>query len=303
MNVRELGKTFVSRTAPYPAAWSFYKFCGRLSNYLANIYGHAHYTLEIGERDARLRQLRAEIFPDDVVAGGPFAGMRWCDQPFASALLPKLLGSYERELHPSLEEMFECPYSSIVDIGCAEGYYAIGMALRFPKSNVYAFDTDPHARRLCMELSRLNGVENRVHVSGVCDQITLKTLALGKRALIISDCEGYEDVLFTRQIAEQLTQHDFIIEVHDFVDIDISTRLRAAFAPTHHLRSVKSVDDIEKAHTYSYPQLSNYDTATRRIILSERRPCTMEWLVIASKTPADLTSASNRVLVNEGAGN
>jgi hypothetical protein len=100
---------------------------------------------------------------------------------------------------------------------------------------------------------------------------------LGTKALIISDCEGYDGLLCTREIASALlSRHDVIVETHDFIDIEISLRLREVFSRTHQIRSIKSTDDIEKAHTYRYAQLEKYDTKTRRLILGERRPAIMD---------------------------
>ena len=121
MSLKELGKGFVGRTAKYPAAFAVYKFSGSMAQRLGQIYGHAHHTLEIGERDERLRKLVLELFPDLIVSGGPFPGMRWIVQPVGSALLPKLLGSHESERHPLLEEAFTPNYETVVDIGCGEG--------------------------------------------------------------------------------------------------------------------------------------------------------------------------------------
>jgi hypothetical protein len=111
----------------------------------------------------------------------------------------------------------------------------------------------------------------------------LRSIPLGTKALIISDCEGYEQALFTGQVAAFLARHDIVVEAHDFINIDISPRLRELFAKTHQVRSIKSVDDIEKAQTYLYAQLDRYDTNTRRLILGERRPGIMEWLVMTAK--------------------
>jgi len=295
MGLKEFGKNFVARTAKYPAALRLYKLSGQIAQGLGQVYGHAHYTLELGERDERLRNLTRELFPDLVVSNGPFAGMRWIAQPFGSVLLPKLLGSYESELHPALEEAFREHYDTVVDIGCAEGYYAVGMALRMPAARIYAFDTDPHAIRLCNQLVRLNGVEARVHVGELCDEAALRSLPLGERALIISDCEGYEGLLFDHSMAAFLADHDLIVEVHDFIDIETSIKLRDAFRDTHEIHSIKSIDDIQKAHTYRFSQLEKYDAKTRWLILSERRPGIMEWFVLKSKIrmrEASLVSAS-----------
>jgi hypothetical protein len=284
MKLKQMGKNVVARTAWNPIAWPLYRLCGRLSDSLGHIYGHARFTREIGERDETLRKLARELFPELTVAGGPFRGMRYpSGQSYGSALLPKLLGSYESELHPVLEEMLANEHNAVVDIGCAEGYYAIGLGRRIAHANIHAFDISTYARELCRNMAKLNGLDDRVRIGGFCDEAALRSIPLGKRALIISDCEGYEGVLFTSEIAELLAQHDIIVETHDFIDIDLSSKLRDVFARTHQVRSIKSTDDIEKAHTYRYPQLDKYDTRTRRLILGERRPAIMEWLAMTPR--------------------
>jgi precorrin-6B methylase 2 len=221
------------------------------------------------------------LFPDLTVASGPFQGMRYPrEQSVGSALLLKLLGSYESELHSALETMLTNNYAAVVDVGCAEGYYAVGLGLRLKAAEIYAFDTDARAREACGEMARLNGIADRVHIAGVCDDNVLRSLPLRPKALIIADCEGYEKELFTPRAREVLVGHDLIIETHDFIDINISQHLRNAFSGTHRIQSIMSTDDIEKAHRYTYERIAKYDANGRRLILGERRPAIMEWLVM-----------------------
>jgi methylase of polypeptide subunit release factors len=86
-----------------------------------------------------------------------------------SALLPKLPGSYESEVHAALEMLLKQDYSTIVDIGCAEGYYAVGLALRLPNARICALDTDSRARDSCAEMARLNCVDGRIQIGSFCD--------------------------------------------------------------------------------------------------------------------------------------
>jgi hypothetical protein len=88
-------------------------------------------------------------------------------------------------------------------------------------------------------------------------------------------------------MAEFLVRHDLIIEAHDFIDIELSTKMRDAFAKTHHIRAVKSMDDIGRAHASRYRELERYSTRDKCLILSERRPAIMEWLVMTSKQEKD----------------
>ena len=279
--MKTVAKRLIERTAGNRFAWFMYGVCGRLSHSFGQIYGHARWVRENLHRDESLTRIANDLFPNLTVATGPFQGMRYARlQSAGSALLPKLLGSYESELHPALEELLAHEYTAAVDVGCAEGYYAVGLGLRLRNAAIYAFDTDPRARPACAEMAKLNEVDGRIHIAGMCDKNVLRSLPLGSRALIIADCEGYELDLFDDEMAQFLARHSLIIEAHDFIKIDISSRLRDIFSKTHRVRSVKSTDDIQKAHTYRYEQLGKYDINERYLILSERRPAIMEWLVV-----------------------
>jgi hypothetical protein len=66
------------------------------------------------------------------VLHGPFAGLMYPRDLLlaqADAPIAKLLGTYEQELHPVFEEVIAKQPRTIIDIGAAEGYYAVGLAL------------------------------------------------------------------------------------------------------------------------------------------------------------------------------
>jgi SAM-dependent methyltransferase len=214
-----------------------------------------------------------------------FAGLKLGSAKSASGgFIPKLLGSYERELQPLLEELRTRDYSEIVDVGCAEGYYAAGLARMFPQAKVFAYDTNAEALELCRETARANGLEHRLITGARCDAATLLALPLTRRALVVSDCEGYEKHLFTAASVRRLAAHDVLIEVHDVLDIGISARLREIFGETHRLQVVSSVDDIRKAQTYDYPELAPFSLAERKVLLAEWRGCEMDWYYFSPRS-------------------
>jgi precorrin-6B methylase 2 len=274
-------KKIIAATADYSVAQRVYQACGVLGRHLSQIRGHADFVRENTHLDHELVALARELFPELQVQSGPFRGLQYPSlQSAGSALLPKLLGSYESELHPFISEISTNQYDAIVDIGCAEGYYAVGAALLWPKTIVYAFDIDSSARGACIQMAQLNDVGSRVRVAGPCDEKTMQSVQLGKRALIISDCEGYEKTLFTERLVSQLSRHDFLIETHDFINIETSSELKRIFSKTHKIRSVLSVDDIQKVHLYQHRLLDRLSKPQRRLVLNERRPAIMEWLVL-----------------------
>lgn len=209
-----------------------------------------------------------------------------------SALVPKLLGSYERELHQVIEHLASQEFSCVVDVGCAEGYYAVGFAVRLPHTSVLAFDTDPTARSLCLEMAHLNGVAERVKVNGACNEQTLLSLPMGTRALVISDCEGYEIALFSARVAASLAEHTLLIEVHDYVDEDLGEKLKRRFEATHRLEVFESIDDRRKVSGYDNQALERYDTSMRRRLLTERRAWIMQWFLLTPRVPGQDAAVS-----------
>lgn len=227
------------------------------------------------------------IFKDLVVKNGPFAGMRYPDfDSCGSTLYPKLLGSYENELNDVLKHILSQNYSRILDVGCAEGYYAVGLALRLPKVKVVAFDIDARSRALCHAMAKLNKVEEIVEVRSSCTAELLAAFPFKERTLIISDCEGFEKKLFTAGNVANLKNCDLLIETHDFVDMSISPYLHDLFKATHDIQCIQSVDDIIKAKTYSFKETEMLPLPMKRKIFAEGRPSIMEWLFLKSKASA-----------------
>src|SRR5205807_4237653 len=95
-----------------------------------------------------------------------YAGIRYIHTAFGSAYVPKLLGIYERELNPFIEQACALNFPLIVDVGAAEGYYAIGMALRNPNARLIAFEMEQKGRAALEEMARLNNVMSRVEILG-----------------------------------------------------------------------------------------------------------------------------------------
>ena len=282
--MKALSKRFIEATATVPIFRSTYEACGVIGRLLLQVRGHARFMTEAKNLDEETLELACQLFPDRTVMDGPFRGMQYPSfQSAGSALLPKLLGSYESELHHVICDLSHKDFGTIVDIGCAEGYYAIGAALLWKDATIYAYEMDPSARNACARMAELNGVSARVHMMGKCEQSALLALPLESPSLIIADCEGYEKHLFTESSVARLSKHDFIIELHDFIDIEISPELKKVFSKTHDVSSILSVDDLQKVHQYKSPLLDTLSKKQARVVLNERRPCVMEWLVARSR--------------------
>ena len=227
------------------------------------------------------------LCPNLNIMNGPFKGMKYPTKKAAgSALYPKLLGCYEIELHQLIENISKIPYTEIVDIGCAEGYYAVGLAMRIPTATVFAFDIDEEAIRLCKSMAMFNNVDNRIITSKYCNSNTLTNLPLTKKALFICDCEGCEKELFGQEVVRFLLEHDVIIEIHDGVDPSISSYIRQLFKKSHNIDSLKILSNAEKTKIFNYAYLENYNHELINFIINEGRENSTEWLFLESKSIA-----------------
>ena len=223
----------------------------------------------------------ARIISSLKVLNGPFAGMQYPHfVSHGSAIWPKLLGTYESELTNTILAKKNIDYSAIVDIGCAEGYYAVGLGKMF-QTKVYAFDTNKEALRDCEAMAQINDVE--ILFGDFCNKDILTGLELGNRALIVIDCEGYEKQLISPEVTRELRNHDFIIECHDLWDIDITAQMIRSFSETHKTEIVESIDDIRKAYRYDIPELRGFSIADKLQFVKEGRPTIMTWVIATTK--------------------
>lgn len=166
------------------------------------------------------------------VLSGPFVGMAYLDSATEGALAPRLLGTYESELHPHILAFVDQRPDCVIDVGCAEGYYAVGLARLLPQARVYAFDLDANALESCRQMAALNGVEGRVEVSGVFRPETFERFA-GRRCLVIMDVEGAEADLLRPDLAPSLAGMTLIVETHDLMRAGARERVESRFAATH----------------------------------------------------------------------
>jgi hypothetical protein len=177
------------------------------------------------------------LLSDGQFKGGIFKGMRYVNESICGSILPKYLGLYEIELVPVFEQLFTLNLGKIIDVGAAEGYYAVGLALRFPGSPVIAYEATEEGRELLQQVIAGNGVARQVQMRGHCDAPMLKaeTDACDPNVqhLLVMDVEGAEEDLLRLHAPEDLGNFHIVIELHDWVDPGMGDRLRDKFAPTH----------------------------------------------------------------------
>lgn len=73
-------------------------------------------------------------------------------------IVSKLLGTYEQELHPFLQKSRSTRYDCVADVGCAEGYYAVGLGRLYGRTRVFAYDISEESLEACRENAALNKI-------------------------------------------------------------------------------------------------------------------------------------------------
>jgi hypothetical protein len=121
MNIKHKVRDFAIRVAPEYAAqilaWKSQRLIMRLER-------------ERGQLGASQRFCKENGL---IVRDGPFAGMIYPESTVkVRNLIPKMIASYEDELTPWIEEAVAKNYPTIVNVGSADGYYAVGLARRLP---------------------------------------------------------------------------------------------------------------------------------------------------------------------------
>jgi SAM-dependent methyltransferase len=177
------------------------------------------------------------------ITGGPFKGMEYVSVATEGVLIARLLGSYESELHPHLEALAAQGLDCVVDVGCAEGYYAVGLARMMPEVTVYAYDIDEKARAACAELAARNGVTERVIIGGELKPDGFEVFA-GRRALVIVDAEGAEVDILQPELSPALAGMSLIVETHDIYRAGARATLVERFAPTHDIVTVRQAPKV-----------------------------------------------------------
>ena len=196
-----------------------------------------------------IKQFVFGLFLPKMVLSGPFKGMLYLNKSTGSVVLPKLIGTYEDELHQLIEQtIVKKSYNQFIDIGAAEGYFAVGFSKYIFKQKipVIAFELTERGRKMIHQLAHLNKVNN-ITINGACNIDALLSVLLPK-SLILMDVEGFEvELLQPKRI--NYGETDILVELHPNVHPAIRDEIISRFKATHHITEIfpaeKKLPDIQ----------------------------------------------------------
>jgi hypothetical protein len=216
-----------------------------------------------------------------VVMQGPLQGLDFLPQSAEGCHIAKLLGCYEQPLLPFIEQAIQADYAAIINIGCAEGYYAVGMAMRMPKAQIFAFDLDPNAQKTCAALAAKNQVSDRVKIGAIFKPENFASFA-GQKTLLLCDIEGGERELLKPQSAPALKGMDIIVEAHECLLPGITQTLIERFTDSHQITLVQDNGQRQLQNPPQwFTQLAHLD---QLLATWEWRSGPTPWLVMRAKS-------------------
>jgi hypothetical protein len=221
-------------------------------------------------------------FSDFVVKKGPFSSMRLVDFNFSiDSILPKVSGFYEFEIHRIINRIIEKKHSHIINIGCAEGYYLVGFALKISDCQLIGFDSDVGNQELCRQNSALNSVSEKIQIYGHADESSILKLKVYQNMLFFSDCEGAELDIFTERVIKKFRNSDFLIETHDCYRLGLTNELKMRFESTHDIQTIDFITNDRRVaiSSISLP-LSRLE---KFFLLEERREKDNGWIYCEAK--------------------
>jgi len=211
------------------------------------------------------------------IQSGPLAGTRltskfaWGDASVGAVVI----GCYEEQLHQPLEELIAGSPDLIVNIGSAEGTYAVGLARRLPDAQVLAVDVEAVALEAVRANAALNGVEARVRAVLNLDPAGLEAiLRESVRPAVFVDCEGCEKTFLDPLLVPSLQRAPVLVELHEAIVPGIGSLLKERLSGTH-----KIVEITESGRNpHQYELLRPMSSIDKWLLVSEGRSETMTWL-------------------------
>ena len=168
----------------------------------------------------------------------------------------------------------------LINIGSAEGYYAVGLAVKNPNLDIVAVDPSIQSRKYLKILAEQNQVAHRLTILKFLPFRLMNQLIIPHNTLLLVDCEGSEIGYLNLDYVPKLREASIIVETHDFVFPTITTELISHFSTTHEIQVIKQ----ESRNQMDYPIIKELPKNTAEYLLNEKRPSSISWLVMKPKS-------------------
>jgi len=219
------------------------------------------------------------------VAYGAFKGMILSRDVWWSKYdrITQTLGIYEEHVLNRLIFFSTQGAQRFIDIGAADGYFAVGMAYSKIYSEVYAFEISSKGQEKIISNASRNLCSEAVHVFGEASITSLEKLINNEtKSTVLIDIEGAEYNLLSNEMLSLLSGNYVICELHPWL-IENGEELQNEL-----LNRVSQIFNFELISRESYspnlfPEFDDLSDEERLVAVGEGRAKNMKWLVLTPK--------------------
>jgi hypothetical protein len=214
-----------------------------------------------------------------IVYQGPFKGLYlqpdylWGDGDLSS----KLLGLYESQLHYVIEEIINSKPDCVLNIGCAEGYYGLGLAKRLNCTS-HLIDIDDRYGKIVNKTAEMNGIKNFTFHNQSNIEYFRILIKEKENPFIFMDCEGAEINFLNLEFFPELLEAKILVETHDFNVNNCTNIIKERFSDTHDIQEIHS-----SPKNMNLDIIYNFSDLDKMVLWNEWRPCEMAWLYMIPK--------------------
>jgi hypothetical protein len=219
------------------------------------------------------------------VAYGPFKGMKLNKNVWWSKndRITQTLGVYEEHVLKKMCLFADKGAKKLIDVGAADGYFAVGMAYSKIYSNVVAFEIETEGQNRILENATANKCEDKVLICGEADVDSIaKKITIEDKSTVLIDIEGGEYDLLSEKMLEILSDNYVICELHPWMVKDGHSRQKSLLDRASQVFNVELI----KRDNYSpnmFPEFDDLSDEIRLIALGEGRAKNMQWLICTPK--------------------
>lgn len=211
-----------------------------------------------------------------VVQHGPLKGFRILeDSSWGNDKAAKILGFYELEI--LLELADDVRNRHFVDLGAADGYYAVGFLKNGIARSVIAFEATDAGKDIIYKTAKDAGVADSIKIHGIADENFLDLIDFPlEETVFLMDIEGGEFNLLDRRNLYRLRKSIVYIEIHDF-DAESKKQYQALLESADEFFDIKEIKKIAR-DPYCYDELAELDDSDHWLACSEGRAPDAKWL-------------------------
>ena len=188
-----------------------------------------------------------------------------------------LLGLYEKEVVSNIVSSSQ-QKDYFIDIGAADGYFALGVLVGKLFEHSYCFESKSKGQQLIAKNAVKNNFTNQISVFGKAEVDFLNKIPSShvKNSVVLIDIEGGEFDLLTEDVLEKLSNAHIIIELHHMFLQNGALVLSQLRMRVENWFKIETLE-VSSRDLSGIPEISKWSDTDRWIMCSEGRPMPSIW--------------------------